>query len=112
MKIKKNDTVVVLSGRNKGTKGKVLVAMPEEEKLVVEGVNVATCHTKPRKQGEQGGIVRKETPIRVCKVALVCPKCGKPTRVGQKRVEREVSGKKKMVTIRVCKNKDCLAEDI
>ena len=59
MNIKKNDTVIVLSGKDKGVKGKVLVAMPKEEKVIVEKVNVATCHTKPRKQGEQGGIVKK-----------------------------------------------------
>ena len=54
MMIKKNDTVIVLSGKDKGKKGKVLVAMPKDNKVVVEGVNVATCHTKPRKQGETG----------------------------------------------------------
>ena len=84
MNIKKNDTVVVLSGKDKGTKGTVLVAMPSENKLIVEKVNVATCHTKPRKQGETGGIVKKETPIRACKVALYCPKCDKGVRVGFK----------------------------
>ena len=89
MNIKKNDTVIVLSGKDKGVKGKVLVAMPSENKVIVEKVNVATCHTKPRKQGEQGGIVKKETPIRACKVALVCnnPKCekhDKGVRVGYK----------------------------
>ena len=72
MNIKKNDTVIVLSGKDKGVMGKVLVAMPKENKVSVEGVNVATCHTKPRRQGETGGIVKKETPIRVCKVALLC----------------------------------------
>ena len=97
MNIKKNDTVIVLSGKDKGVKGKVLVAMPAENKVIVEKVNVATCHTKPRKQGEQGGIVKKETPIRACKVALYCEKCeknGKATRVAHKIVD----GKK----IRVC----------
>ena len=82
MNIKRNDTVIVLSGKDKGVKGKVLVAMPAENKVIVEKVNVATCHTKPRKQGEQGGIVKKETPIRSCKVALYCPKCQKGVRVG------------------------------
>ena len=62
MNIKKNDTVIVLSGKDKGVKGKVLVAMPSENKVIVEKVNVATCHTKPRRQGETGGIVKKETP--------------------------------------------------
>ena len=87
MNIKKNDKVVVLSGKDKGVKGKVLVAMPAEKKVIVEGVNVATCHTKPRKQGEQGGIIRKEIPMYVSKVQLVCPKCGKATRVGHKTVD-------------------------
>jgi len=94
MNIKKNDTVIVLSGKDKGVKGKVLEAMPSKNKVVVEKVNVATCHTKPRKQGEQGGIVKRETPIRVCKVALYCDKCQKGVRVGHK-----IDGDKK---IRVC----------
>ena len=102
MYIKKNDTVIVLSGKSKGTKGKVLVAMPSEDKVIVEGVNVATCHTKPRRQGEEGGIVHRETPIRVCKVALVCnnakcEKSGKATRVGFK-----TEGDKKIRYCRKC----------
>ena len=84
MNIKKNDTVIVLSGKDKGVKGKVLEAMPKTEKVIVEKVNMATCHTKPRKQGEQGGIVNNETPIRSCKVALYCEKCEKGVRVGYK----------------------------
>ena len=84
MNIKKNDTVIVLSGKDKGVKGKVLEAMPAKEMLIVEKVNMATCHTKPRKQGETGGIVKRETPIRTCKVALYCEKCGKGVRVGYK----------------------------
>ena len=100
MNIKKNDTVIVLSGKDKGVKGKVLVAMPAENKVIVENVNVATCHTKPRRQGETGGIVKKETPIRACKVALYCEKCGKGVRVGHK-----IDGDKK---VRVCKK--CGAE--
>ena len=95
MNIKKNDKVVVLSGKDKGKEGKVLTAMPAEKKVVVEGVNVATCHVKPRKQGEEGGIVRREIPMSASKFMLVCPKCGKPTRVASK-VE---DGKK----VRVCK---------
>ena len=84
MNIKKNDTVIVLSGKDKGVKGKVLMAMPSENKLVVEGVNVAHVHQKARKQGDESGIIRKETPIRADKVALYCPKCGKGVRVGFK----------------------------
>ena len=84
MNLKKNDSVIGLSGKDKGVKGKVLVAMPSENKVIVEKVNVATCHTKPRNQGEAGGIVKRETPIRACKVALFCDNCGKGRRVGYK----------------------------
>ena len=95
MNIKKNDTVIVLSGKDKGKKGKVLVAMPASGKVIVEGVNVATCHVKPRKQGEEGGIIRREIPLYACKVMRVCPKCGKATRPAYKVAD----GKK----VRVCK---------
>jgi len=87
MNIIKNDKVVVLSGKDKGKQGKVLEAMPADKKVIVEGVNVATCHVKPRKQGEEGGIIRREIPMYVSKVQLVCPKCGKATRVGHKTVD-------------------------
>ena len=73
MNIRTNDTVIVLSGKDKGRKGKVLKAMPSENKVIVEGINVATCHTKPRKQGDVGGIVHREIPIRADKVMLICP---------------------------------------
>ena len=97
MNIKKNDTVIVLSGKDKGKKGKVITAMPKEEKLIVEGINMATCHMKPRKQGEEGGIIRREIPIRACKVALYCSKCGKGVRVGYK-----LDGDKKTRICRGC----------
>ena len=97
MNIKKNDTVIVLSGKDKGVKGKVLVAMPSENKVIGENVNVATCHTKPRRQGETGGIVKKETPIRACKGALFCEKCNKGGRVGYK-----MDGDKKVRVCRKC----------
>ena len=80
MNIKKGDTIVVLSGKDKGKQGKILKSDPKGGKVIVEGVNVAMKHRKPRKQGEEGGIVKMETPIYACKVRLVCPKCGKPTR--------------------------------
>ena len=100
MNIRKDDKVVVISGKDKGKEGKVLVADPKAGKLVVEGVNVASRHQKPRKQGEEGGIIKVETPIYACKVMVVCPKCGKPTRVAHKLVD----GK----NVRVCKK--CGAE--
>ena len=100
MSIKKNDTVIVLSGKDKGKQGKVMIADPKAGKVVVEGVNVATKHQKAQKQGQEGGIIKVETPIYACKVQLVCPKCGKATRVAHK-----VTGDKK---VRVCKK--CGAE--
>ncbi len=101
MNIKKNDTVIVLSGKDVGKKGKVLSTMPRSGKVIVEGVNVATVHNKARKQGEQSGIIRKEIPMYACKVMRVCPKCGKPTRPAFKLQEK--GGK-----TRVCKK--CGAE--
>ena len=101
MSIKKGDTVIVLSGKDKGKKGTVLEAMPESHKVVVEKVNVVSRHTKPRRQGEQGGILQKEAPIFACKVQRVCPKCSKPTRPAHKVL---ADGKK----VRVCKK--CGAE--
>ena len=100
MNVKKNDTVVVLSGKDTGKQGKVLSVDPEARKVVVEKVNVASRHQKPRRQGEEGGIIQKETPIYACKVMTVCPKCNKATRVAHK-----VEGGKK---VRVCKH--CGAE--
>ena len=90
LKIKKNDTVVILSGKDKGKKGKV----------VVEGCNMVTCHIKPRRQGEEGGIMKREAAIYASKVQVVCPKCDKATRVAM-----EIKGDKK---VRVCKH--CGAE--
>ena len=101
MNIKKNDQVIVLSGKDKGKKGKVLETMPKTGKVIVEGVNVATIHNKARKQGEESAIIRKEIPMYACKVMRVCPKCGKPTRPASK-VGKD--GKR----VRVCKK--CGAE--
>ena len=98
MNIRKNDKVVVLSGRDKGKQGEVLRAMPKEGKVVVQGVSVATKHQKARKQGEESSIIKVETPIYACKVMVVCPKCSKPTRVAHKVT---ADGKK----VRVCSGK-------
>ena len=95
MNIKKDDKVIVLSGKDKGKQGKVLIADPKALKVTVEGVNVATKHQKPKQQGQEGGIIKVETPIYASKVQLVCPKCGKGTRVAHK-----LDGDKK---VRVCK---------
>ena len=99
MHVKTNDTVIVLAGRDKGKQGKVMSADPKDKKVIVEGINVAKRHKKPRKQGEPGGIISKETPIYASKVMRVCPKCDKPTRPAYR-------PDKKGVKVRVCKKCD------
>lgn len=79
--VKKGDSVVVLSGKDKGKKGKVIEAQPKKAKVVVEGVNKVKRHTKPTQQMPQGGILVKEAPLHSAKVMLVCPTCDKPTRI-------------------------------
>ena len=101
MSIKQGDKVIVLSGKDKGKIGEVLTAMPAQGKVIVQGVNVCSRHTKPRKQGDEGGIIQKEAPLYACKVMRVCPKCEKPTRPAHKLL---ADGKK----VRVCKK--CGAE--
>ena len=93
--VKKGDTVVVLSGKDKGKQGKIISAMPRAGKVVVEGVNKVKRHSKPSLKVPNGGIITKEMPLHACKVQLVCPACNKPTRIGHK----EVAGK----NARVCK---------
>lgn len=100
MKIKKGDNVQVLSGNDKGKKGEVLEVIPKTEKIVVKGVNIRKKHVKARKQGEESGIIPVECAIPVSKVNIVCPKCGKATKIGYSIKE---NGK-----VRVCKK--CGAE--
>lgn len=100
MKIKTGDTVVVISGKDKGTQGKVTKAFPKDGKVIVEGVAMVSRHQKPRGQGMPGGIIKKEAAIPVCKVMLVRPECKKATRVGHKFLE---DGTK----VRVCKQHGC-----
>ena len=92
--VKKDDTVVVISGNSKGTRGKVIAAAPEEGKVIVAGANIVSTHTKARRQGENSSIVKTEGAIYASKVQLVCPKCNKGVRVKHNIVD----GKK----IRVC----------
>ena len=92
--VKTGDTVVILSGKDKGKKGKVLAVSPKEGKVIVEGCNMIKKHVKPRRMGEQGGAMYAS------KVMLVCPKCGKPTRIAHKIL---ADGTK----ARLCKNSDC-----
>lgn len=93
--VKKGDTVLVLSGKDKGKQGKIVKALPKKAKVVIEGVNQVKRHTKPSQANPQGGIITKEAPINASKVMLVCPACKKATRIKK----TEVAG----VTVRVCK---------
>lgn len=95
--LKKNDTVVIVTGDDKGKKGRVLSIESEKNRLVVESLNMIKKHMKPSKQYSQGGIIEKEAPVHRSNVMLVCPKCAKPTRIGINILE---NGKK----FRVCKH--------
>ena len=90
--VKTGDEVIVINGKNRGMKGKVLQVSPAEGKVIVEGVNIVTKHVKPRKMGEPGGLIKAESALYASKVQLICPKCSK--------------GKK----VRTCKKSDCLAQ--
>ena len=95
MKIKKGDTVQVLSGNDKGKTGEVLEVIPKTQKVIVKGVNVRKKHVKARKQGEESVIIPLECAIHSSKLNVVCPKCGKPTRIGYQ-IEKDEK-------VRVCK---------
>lgn len=85
-KIKKNDNVLVLSGKDRGKQGQVRRVMPKEGRAIVNGVNIVKKHRRPRTQQETGGIIDMEAPLHLSNLALVCPSCGRPTRVGIKEV--------------------------
>ena len=96
--IKRDDTVVVISGDSKGTRGKVIAAAPEEGKVIVAGANIVSKHTKARKQGDNSAIIKTEGAIYASKVQLVCPKCDKGVRT---KVVYKTEGDKK-IKVRVC----------
>ncbi len=88
MHVKKNDQVLVIAGRDRGARGKVLRVLPDKRKAVVERVNMIKKHTRPNPQkGIQGGILEREAPLQVDNLMVVCPECGEPTRLGHKRLE-------------------------
>ncbi len=97
MKIRKNDMVLVITGKDKGKKGKVRFAYPDEQRIMVEGVNMIKKHAKARGQVRQAGIIEREAPISVADVMLLCSKCNKPSRVGSRILQ---DGRK----ARVCRN--------
>lgn len=82
LNIKREDTVSIIAGKEKGKKGRVLFVQPSKENVIVENINIVKKHMKPNKQYQQGGIIEKEAPIHVSNIMLVCPKCNKPARIG------------------------------
>ena len=97
MKIRKNDTVLVIAGKDKGKKGKVRLAYPEDERVLVEGVNLIKRHTRARGQVRQAGIIERETPIQVSNVMLLCNRCNHPTHIGFRHLQ---DGRK----VRICRS--------
>lgn len=92
-RLKKNDTVKVVSGNSKGSTGKVLFIDREKGRVIVEGVNIIHRHTKPNQKNQQGGIVKREAPINISNVMLMCPKTNQPTRIGMNIIKDEKTGK-------------------
>ena len=97
MKIRKNDTVVVIAGKDKGKKGKVRRTLPKKNRVLVEGLNMIRRHSRARRAARQAGIIELEAPIHVSNVMLLCDRCAKPTRVGFKILD---DGKK----VRICRS--------
>jgi len=95
MKIRKNDIVTIIAGKDRGKKGKVRRVLPKEDRVVVEGINMIKRHSRARRAARQAGIIELEAPIHVSNVAIVCNKCGKPTRIGSRFL---TDGKK----VRIC----------
>lgn len=101
MHVRKNDNVLVVAGNALGKQGKVLKVIPERNHVIVESVNIVKRHTRPSQKNPQGGVVQKEASINSSNVMVICPKCGKPTRMGHSHVVDATSGKRK--SMRVCK---------
>jgi len=101
MKVKKGDNVLIIAGKDKGRTGKITRALPKESKVLVEGINLKKKHVRPRKEGEKGQVVEIPTPMDSSNVKIVCPKCGKATRIEYK-IENPLTGSGK-VKNRICK---------
>jgi large subunit ribosomal protein L24 len=99
MKIRKNDTVMVISGNARGKTGKVLKVFPDRDRIIVEGVNIIKRHTRPSQKNPQGGIIQREATIHVSNVMLIDPKTNELTRVGMKVIKDETTGKKKRMRV-------------
>jgi len=103
VKIKKGDQVLIISGKDRARKGKVLKIFPKEEKILVEGINLHKKHIRPKKEGEKGQIIQVPSPLDISDVKLICSKCKKATRAGYKII---LNIKNKKSKIRICKKCD------
>ena len=108
LNVKKGDTVVVIAGKDKGKTGKVLVAMPADNSVVVAGVNIIAKHKKPRSAQDKGGIIKKENKIDASNVQVICPVCGKATRIAHK----EIDGKMARICKKCGANLDVVAKKV
>ena len=109
MNIKKGDTVLIIAGKDKGKQGTVSRAMPQDNKVIVEGLNIVKKHVRPQGQTRQGGVIDKAMPLQVSNTMLICTECGEPTRVGHER--RPVGVDQKVRSVRVCKKCSKIIED-
>lgn len=89
MKVKKGDTVLIIAGKDKGKTGKIMKALPKEAKVLIEGINLRKKHTRPKREGEKGQVVEVPAALDVSDVKMICPKCGKVTRIGYK-IEKDI----------------------
>jgi large subunit ribosomal protein L24 len=103
LSIRKNDTVIVISGDEAGKRGRVLAVYPKKERLLVEKLNIIKRHMKPSRKYTQGGIIEKEAPVHRSNVMLICPKCDKPTKIGQKILVGDSTLREGGAKVRVCK---------
>ena len=101
--IKKNDLVLVLSGKDKGKTGVILEVLPHKRRATVEGIHMIKRHTRPSPQAQQGGIIEKEGTINITNLKLICPKCEQPTRTKRHILEKEIGGRMKKYRVRVCR---------
>ena len=109
MNIKKGDTVLIIAGKDRGKQGVVSRALPQVNKVIVEGLNIAKKHIRPQGQTRQGGIIEKAMPLQVSNTMLICTECGKPTRVAHER--RPMGSDQKVRSVRVCKKCQKVIED-
>ena len=109
MKIKKGDTVLIITGKDRGKQGTVSRAMPQDSKVIVEGLNIVKKHVRPQGQTRQGGVIEKAMPIQVSNTMLICTECGQPTRVAHDR--RPMGSDQKLRPVRVCKKCHKVIED-